>query len=224
MDSAQALWDAIDAYADATVIGADPVLDAVLRDSEAAGLPPIAVSPTLGKFLHLIALARGATRILEVGTLGGYSTIWMARALPEGGSLVSLELTPKHAEVARANIARAGLGDRVEVRIGPAIAALEAMGAAKADPFDMVFIDADKASNPVYLDWAVRLATPGAVIIVDNVIRAGRILDAGSAEPEVVGIRTMFEAMKDDTRIRATVLQTVGIKGHDGIALAVVTK
>src|SRR5690606_13676802 len=146
-DTAQALWDAVDAYTDAMVIGADPALDAALQDSEAAGLPPIAVSPALGKFLHLMALARGATRILEVGTLGGYSTIWLARALPEGGSVVSLELTPRHAEVARANIARAGLADRVEVRIGPALATLEALGAAKADPFDMVFIDADKASN-----------------------------------------------------------------------------
>lgn len=224
MDTAQALWNAVDAYTDGTVIGADPALDAALRDSEAAGLPPIAVSPALGKFLHLMALARGATRILEVGTLGGYSTIWMARALPEGGTLVSLELTPKHAEVARANIARAGLADRVEVRVGPAIATLEALGAAKADPFDMIFIDADKASNPAYFDWAVRLANPGAVIIVDNVVRAGRILDGESAEPDVVGIRTMLEAMQKDTRIRATVLQTVGAKGHDGIAMAVVNR
>jgi predicted O-methyltransferase YrrM len=215
-------WAAVDNYFGDLMIGEDPVLDAASAASEAAGLPPIAVSPTLGKLLHLLARATRARRILELGTLGAYSTIWLARALPAGGQLVSLEAVDKHAEVARSNIAAAGLSEVVEVRIGPALEALPKLAAEQGDPFDLVFIDADKENNSAYFDWAVRLARPGSMIIVDNVVRDGKVLDANHPDPRVQGSRQFAELVGAQHRASATTLQMVGVKGWDGFTLAVV--
>lgn len=215
-------WPAVDAYLESTLLPPDPVLDATLADARAAGLPPIDVAPTQGALLQLLALAVGARRILEVGALGGYSTIWLARALPAGGRLISLEIDPHHAEVAGANLARAGLDDRAEIRVGPAAEGLAALAAAGAGPFDVVFIDADKPGNPAYFARAMELTRPGSLIVVDNVIRDGAVADAASTDPAVVGSRRMLEAMGADGRVRATALQTVGVKGYDGLAIALV--
>jgi len=217
-----AAWAVVDAYVDAHLIAEDEALSAALDHNAAEGLPPIDVSPAQGKLLQLYARMIGARRILEVGTLGGYSTIWLGRALPADGRLVTLELEPHHAEVARANLSRAGLADRCEVRVGPAVDSLGAMIAADEGPFDLVFIDADKPSNVAYLQAALILTRPDSLIVVDNVIREGKILDSASTDPSVVGTQALFDAVAADPRLDATAIQTVGSKGWDGFLLAVV--
>lgn len=215
-------WGEVDDYIVSKLIGDDPALNAALAANEAGGLPAIDVSAAQGKFLHLLAMATGATRILEVGTLGGYSTIWLARALGEGGALVSLELDPHHAEVARGNVDRAGIGDKVDIRVGPATDTLTAMAAAGAGPFDLVFIDADKPNNLAYFRHAIDLARPGAVIIVDNVVRDGGVIDAVSTNAAIGGTRALFDALAVEGRVTASAVQTVGAKGWDGFVMAVV--
>ena len=219
----QADWSAVDDYIAGHLLGDDPVLDAVLQANATAGLPAIDVSAVQGKMLHLLALGTGARRILEVGTLGGYSTIWLARALPEGGNLLTLELDPHHAEVACANLCRAGMADKVEVRVGPAVEALDAMIAGGEAPFDFIFVDADKEGYPDYLSAAMRLSRPGTMIVFDNVVREGGILDPNHPDPRVQGTRALFEAMAAEPRLSATAVQTVGAKKWDGFALALVT-
>jgi len=215
-------WTEVDRYITDLLVAPDPALDAALAASAAAGLPPIAVAPNQGKLLHLLARMQGARRILEIGTLGGYSTIWLARALPPGGRLVTLEADPKHAEVARANLARAGLTGVVELRLGKAAETLPRMAAERPGPFDLVFIDADKAGTADYFAWALKLSRVGSVIIVDNVVRQGAVIEAGSADANVQGIRRFNEVLAAEKRVSATEVQTVGSKGHDGFALAVV--
>jgi predicted O-methyltransferase YrrM len=193
-----------------------------LRANAEAGLPSIDVAPNQGKLLHLLARIQGAKRILEIGTLGGYSTIWLARALPSDGTLVTLEAEAKHAEVARGNIARAGLSSLVEVRLGPAMESLAQLDREGASPFDFIFIDADKPNNPGYLEWALRLSRPGTVIVVDNVVRDGAIINAQDPDPAIRGTRRFFAMLASDSRIDATALQTVGSKGYDGFTLAIV--
>lgn len=209
----------VDAFLDGTVVGDDPALTAALQASDAAGLPQIAVSAQQGKFLSLLAGAIGARRILEIGTLGGFSTIWLARGAGPDGRVVTLEYEPKHAAVARSNLQRAGVGDRVEVIVGAALDTLPTLG---GDPFDLVFIDADKENNAAYLEWAVRLARPGSVVLVDNVIREGRILDTQSGDARVRATRQTLELMGEHPRLDTAVIQTVGAKQWDGFALAVV--
>lgn len=203
---------AVDAYLGDLLAPADEALAAALADSEAAGLPGINVSATNGKLLNLIARIQGARRILEIGTLGGYSTIWLARALPADGALVTLEYSARHAEVARANIARAGLDKVVEVRVGAALDSLPGL-ASEGPDFDLVFIDADKVNNPRYLEWALRMTHPGSVIVVDNVVRGGRVTNADSTEGDVVGTRAALQLLADHPRLDATAIQTVGSKG-----------
>ena len=215
-------WTVVDNYISELLVGADPVLDSALEASRSAGLPPINVAPNQGKLLHLLARILGARSILEIGTLGGYSTIWLGRALPPGGRLETLELDPRHAEVARANLDRAGLAGVVTVRVGRAVDSLAALDAEGAGPFDMVFIDADKPSNPDYFEWALRLTRPGSVIVVDNVIRNGAVIDAGSTDPAIQGTRRLNEVMAAERRVSVTEVQTVGSKGYDGFALALV--
>jgi predicted O-methyltransferase YrrM len=217
---AEQTWTAVDEYYADRLLGDDPVLSAALAASDEAGLPPIAVTPALGRMLNLVTAAIGARRVLEVGTLGGYSTIWLARALPPDGRLITLEREPGHAEVARANLERAGLASVAQVRVGAALDGLVALADEHPEPFDLVFIDADKGNNARYFEWAVRLARPGALIVVDNVVRGGAVLEAGSDDPAVVGTRALAEAVAADERVEATVLQTVGAKGHDGFLLA----
>lgn len=211
------IWNDVDAYIEDRLVGEDEALSATIRESAAAGLPAIAVSAAQGKLLHLLAMSISAKRILEIGTLGGYSAVWMARALPADGKLVSLEIDPRNAEVASRNIARAGLGDRVEILVGPAISRLPAL----QGPFDLAFIDADKESNADYFDHAVRLSRPGGVIVVDNVVRNGAVIDAGG-NAMVQGVRRMVDAIHADKRVTATAVQTVGVKGYDGFLMAVV--
>ncbi|MBW0117009.1 O-methyltransferase [Pseudonocardia abyssalis] len=211
-------WDEVDDYYTGLLLDEDPALDAALEANAEAGLPSIDVSPAQGKMLHLLARAIGARRILEVGTLGGYSTIWLARAVQPEGSVVTCEIDPHHAQVATANIARAGLADTVDVRVGPAIDTLAGL----TGPFDLAFIDADKASNAEYFAHALRLSRPGGVIVVDNVVRGGRVVDGASTDAAVVGTRRFAQALAAEERVDATVIQTVGSKGHDGFALAVV--
>jgi len=218
--SSSDLWNAVDDYFGQTVAPSDPALDAALAASDAAGLPQIAVSAPLGKLLQLLARIRGAANILEIGTLGGYSTICLARALPEGGRLISLEYDPRHAEVARGNIAAAGLADRVEVRVGAALDSLPQLQADGLGPFDLVFIDADKVNNAHYVRWAVDLSRPGTLIIVDNVVRGGRVLDESGEDPAVTGTRSALEVVAAEPRLTATAVQTVGSKGYDGFVLA----
>jgi predicted O-methyltransferase YrrM len=213
------LYSSVDTHLIAVLLPPDEVLDAAVARSEAAGLPPIAVAPNQGKLLHLLARMIGAERILEIGTLGGYSTIWLARALGPDGHLTTLELDPKHAAVARENLTAAGLADRVEVLVGPAAATLATL----QEPFDFVFIDADKPGNPTYVEQALRLAHPGTVIVIDNTVRAGKIADDGSDDPAVLGTRAMHALLAADTRVESTAIQTVGLKGHDGFTLAVVS-
>lgn len=217
-------WAAVDGYIADKLLGVDPVLEAALAANALGGLPPIDVSTAQGRMLELLARMCGARRILEVGTLGGYSTIWLARALSEYGQLVTLELEPHHAAVARTNIANAGLADRCEVRVGPAVDTLAAMAAAGEGPFDLVFIDADKPSNVAYLEAALALTRPGSVILVDNVIREGNILDPDNADPRVIGTRALFDAVSAEPRLDATAIQTVGDKGWDGFLMAVVKR
>jgi len=214
------LWDDVDDYFISQLAPEDEVLAATLRDSEAAGLPEIAVSAAAGKLLHLLAQIQGATRILEIGTLGGYSTIWLARALPADGRLVTLEYSPKHAEVAGRNIARAGLDKIVEVRVGPALESLAELADENPAPFDLVFIDADKVNNPHYVEWALKLTRPGSLIIIDNVVRGGRVADPDNTSPDVRGTRTAIELIGSHARLSGTAIQTVGRKGYDGFALA----
>ena len=218
----QEQWTAVDDYIDSAVIPTDPVLDAALQASADAGLPDIGVSAEQGKLLHLLALGQGARRILEIGTLGGYSAIWLARALSADGRLITLEADPGHAEVARVNLANAGLAGVSEVKTGRALDTLPLLHAAGDGPFDLIFIDADKPSYPDYLAWSVRLSRPGTMIVADNVVRGGGVLDAGSALPGVQGVRRFMEALAAEPRVSATVIQTVGRKGYDGFALAVV--
>ncbi len=209
-------WADIDAYIeDRLLADADPIFARVLKANAAGGLPSIDVSPAQGKLLNLLVTISGARRVLEIGTLGGYSTIWMARALPPGGQLVTLEFSPKHADVARANFAAAGLSGVIELKVGAALESLPHL----AGPFDLVFIDADKPNNPGYLDWALKLSRPGTVIILDNVVREGRVVDAGSSDGSVKGSRAAFDLLNSDPRIDATALQTVGLKGWDGFVL-----
>ncbi|GHH84438.1 O-methyltransferase [Streptomyces sulfonofaciens] len=216
----QQLWTGVDEYLTALLAPRDEILEAALRESAAAGLPDIAVAPNQGKLLHLLALTQGARRILELGTLGGYSTIWLARALPPGGRLITLEYEPRHAEVARANLARAGLDKVTDVRTGPALDSLAALADEGADPFDLVFIDADKGNYPRYLEWALRLTRPGSLIIGDNVVRGGGVVEADSDDEAVQGVRRFLQMTADHPKLTATAVQTVGSKGHDGFSLA----
>jgi predicted O-methyltransferase YrrM len=211
----QNTWNAVDDYFNAALQPADEVLAAALSASEAADLPAYAVAPNQGKWLHMMARLMGARRILEIGTLGGYSTIWLARALPNDGELFTLECELKHAEVARANIARAGLTSKVEVRIGAALDLLPKV----SGPFDLIFIDADKPNNPQYFSWALKLARRGSLIVVDNVVRGGAVVDAPD-DPKVAGVRTMVNLIANEKRVSATALQTVGHKGYDGLLFA----
>jgi len=219
----QRTWTAVDRYLDGLLVGQDEALEAALQASREAGLPPISVSPTQGKLLHLLARTIGARAILEIGTLGGYSAIWMARALPPDGRLVTLEIDARHAEVARSNLARAALAPRAEVRLGPALDSLARLAGEGAGPFDLVFIDADKPNIPAYFDWALRMTRPGSLIVVDNVVRDGAVIDAASRDASVQGVRRLNERMASEPRVSATVIQTVGAKGYDGFALALVT-
>ncbi|HZE02132.1 MAG TPA: O-methyltransferase [Pseudonocardiaceae bacterium] len=217
----QQQWTAVDDYITSVLLEPDEALDAARAASAAAGLPAIAVSPAQGKLLHLLARMINARRILEFGTLGGYSTIWLARALPPDGRLITLESVRKHAEVARANIARAGLADLVDVRIGEALDTVPRLAEAE-ELFDLVFIDADKPHNADYFTWSVRLTRPGGVIIVDNVVRGGNVLEADTADPDVQGVRRLNEVMAAEPSVSATTIQTVGAKGYDGFTIAVV--
>ncbi len=219
----ETLWNDVDRFFTDTLLVPDPVFDATLRAADDAGLPPINVSAPQGMLLHVLVRALGARRVLEIGTLAGYSTIWMARAVPDGGSVTTLELDPRHAEVARRNFARAGLDGVVELRLGPAVDSLAVIEQEGRGPFDFVFIDADKPSYPEYVRWALRLARPGTLVVVDNVVREGRILEAGSPEAIVVGTRRALEVMGAEPRLLVTAVQTVGSKGYDGFAVAVVT-
>ncbi len=218
----QELWSAVDGYICDLLVAPDQALDAALERSDAAGLPQINVAPNQGKLLHLIARIHGARRILEIGTLGGYSTIWLARALPPDGQLITLEVEPKHAEVAQSNIERAGLAGVVTIRLGRAADTLAELKAQGSDPFDLVFIDADKTSGADYFSSALDLTRSGSVIIVDNVVRAGAVIDATSDDPAVQGTRRLNDVMAAEQRVSVTEVQTVGIKGYDGFALALV--
>ncbi|MEU0677493.1 O-methyltransferase [Streptomyces sp. NPDC006172] len=214
------VWDAVDAYFTAHLSPDDEVTSAALRDSDAAELPPISVTAAQGKLLQLLAEIQGARAILEIGTLGGYSTIWLARALPADGRLITLEYSPKHAEVAARNIARAGFDKQVEVRVGPALESLPLLADENPPPFDLVFIDADKVNNPHYLEWALKLTSAGSLIVLDNVVRGGRVVDAASDADDVRGTRAAIELIGSHPRLSGTAVQTVGEKGYDGFALA----
>jgi predicted O-methyltransferase YrrM len=219
----QEQWTAVDQYFTDALLPPDPALDVALRASAEAGLPSINVSPAQGKMLHLLARLQGAGAVLEIGTLGGYSTIWLARALPAGGRLITLEVDSKHAEVARANFANAGVADIVDLRLGRALDTLPQLAAEGAGPFDLIFIDADKPSGPDYFTWALELSRPGSVIIVDNVVRRGAVVDAAHDDPRVQGSRRLTELIAKEPRVSATTIQTVGIKGYDGFVMALVT-
>lgn len=213
-------WGTVDAYILDNVVEEDSALRAALADSRAAGLPDIAVSAAHGKLLSLWAQTLGARRILEIGTLGGYSTIWLARALPHDGALISLEYEAKHAELARKNLARAGVAERVTIRVGAALDSLPVLAKESQGPFDLTFIDADKQNIPAYFDWARRLSRPGSLIIVDNVVRRGAVIDASTADAAVQGVRKLYASLKGDRRVSATAVQTVGSKGYDGFLVA----
>ncbi len=218
----QALWTAVDIYIKDSMIPVDPVLTAAQQAAVDAGLPPIAVSPTQGKLLHLMARMCGARKILEIGTLGGYSTIWLARALPAGGRLITLELDPKHADVARKNFVAAGVSSIVELHLGSALDSLPKLATEGLGPFDLIFIDADKTNIPGYFAWALKLSRPGTVIIVDNIIRDGAVIQADHKDPNIQGVRRFNELLTQETRVSATEIQTVGEKGYDGFALLLV--
>jgi predicted O-methyltransferase YrrM len=217
-----ATWTQVDEYICGHLCPSDPTLDGALERSHASGLPALNVSPAQGKLLHVLALAVRAKRILEVGTLGGYSTIWLARALPPGGKVISLEIEESHARVARSNLDAAGVSDRAEVRVGAALELLPRLEHEIEQPFCLSFIDADKANIPHYFDWAVKLSRPGSLIVVDNVVRKGSLIDAQSTDENVIGVRRLHELLANDPRVRATTLQTVGVKGYDGLTFAVV--
>src|SRR5579862_263968 len=212
-------WTAVDDYFSKLLLSPDKALEEALADSVTAGLPAIAVSPLQGKQLLLLAQMQNPKRILEIGTLGGYSTIWLARALPNDGELITCEFSPKHAEVARANIARAGLSHLVEIRVGPALETLPLLAAEKRGPFDFIFVDADKENNPSYFEWALKLSRAGSVILVDNVVRDGAVADLKNTDPHIVGTRRMHELLTIEPRVTATAIQTVGAKGYDGYTL-----
>jgi predicted O-methyltransferase YrrM len=218
----QELWTAVDTYIKESMVPADPILTAALQAAVDAGLPAIAVSPTQGKLLHLMARMCGARKILEIGTLGGYSTIWLARALPAGGRIITLELDPKHAEVARKNFAAAGVAGAVEVRVGNALESLPKLVEEGFGPFDLIFIDADKANIPAYLEWSLKLSRPGSVIVVDNIIRDGAVIEPDNKDPHIQGVRKFNAMLAKEKRVSATEIQTVGEKGYDGFALLVV--
>jgi predicted O-methyltransferase YrrM len=215
-------WTAVDQYFTQLLVKPDAALDAALDASAAAGLPAINVSPSQGKLLHLLARVRGARNILEIGTLGAYSTIWLARALPQGGRLITLESDPRHAEIARANLARAGLTNVVELMLSRALDTLPRLAAENRGPFDLVFIDADKPSNPDYFAWSLRLTRPGSLIIIDNVVRKGAVVDARSEDASILGVRRLNEMIAAESRVSATAIQTVGSKGYDGFAIVLV--
>ena len=216
-------WAAVDQYLSGLFVPPDAALEAALEAEAAAGMPPINVSPTQGKLLNLLARAQHARRILEIGTLAGYSTIWLARGMEPGGQLITLEIDPRHADVARANIERAGLQATVEVRLGPALTLLQQLEAEGSSPFDLVFIDADKPSTPDYVNWALKLSHPGSLIVVDNIVRNGAVGDPDSTDPNVQGIRAALAILAGSRGVVATGIQTVGSKGYDGLAIALVT-
>jgi predicted O-methyltransferase YrrM len=218
----QELWSAVDQYVADTLLKSDDSLESAVKASDEAGLPSIQVSAPQGKFMYLLAKVHGARRILEIGTLGGYSTIWLARALPAGGTLVTIEIDPKHAEVAKANVDRAGVGDKVQVLVGNARDLLPDLERRNEAPFDLTFIDADKASIPFYFESALRMSRPGSLILVDNVVREGAVIQADSEDASVQGVRRLNEMLSANSSIEATVLQTVGVKGYDGLAIALV--
>jgi len=216
------VWTAVDKYITDLLVPSDPALEAALQTSSSAGLPSIQVSPVQGKLLHLLARACGARQILEIGTLGGYSTIWLARALPAGGSVITLEADPKHAEISRSNFALAGLSKLIELRLAPALESLPKLAAEGRGPFDLIFIDADKSQMSEYFDWALKLSRAGSLIIADNVVRDGAVLNAASTDADVQGVRRFNERLAAEKRVSATEIQTVGTKGYDGFALVVV--
>lgn len=215
-------WDAVDTYITDTLLGADAALEAVLQASAAAGLPAIAVSPSQGKLLSILAKAIGAKRILELGTLGGYSAIWLARALPSDGRLVTVEVDARHADVARRNFESAGVSHLIDLEVGAALEVLSQLEARRQTPFDFVFIDADKIRYPQYLDWSLKLTRPGGLIVADNVVRDGAVIDATSEDPAVRGVRRFMERLEANRHVAATVIQTVGVKGYDGFAVILV--
>jgi predicted O-methyltransferase YrrM len=220
--SSSATWDKVDRYFDSVLSLSDAALDSALASSKAGGLPDIQVAPNQAMLLHVLAKSIGARRILEIGTLGGYSAIWLGRALPPGDSgarVVTLERMADHASVARQNLERAGLQDRVEVRVGAALDLLPQVAASGIGPFDLIFVDADKENNPNYFDWAMRLARPGGLIVFDNVVRDGEVANADSTSPQVRGTRALFDRIAAEPRAMATAIQTVGVKGYDGLAL-----
>jgi predicted O-methyltransferase YrrM len=221
-------WSEVDAYIEQTLIGADPALEAAMRASADAGLPPIALTPAQGKLMHLLARMHGTRSVLELGTLGGYSTIWLARALPADGRLITLELNSDYARVAAANVERAGLAGLIKINVGPALDGLRSLIAERAGPFDLVFIDADKQRTPEYFELALELTHPGSVIVTDNVVRDGELIDPGSADAGVQGMRRFHELLAADRssggRVSATTIQTVGAKGYDGFTLALVER
>ena len=219
----QRQWTEVDRYIADCFFKPDPALDHALKTSAQAGLPAINVAPNQAKFLHLLARIQGAHKILEIGTLGGYSTIWLARALTPGGKLITLEINPEHGDVARANIARAGLGDVVDIRLGRALDTLPELVEQGEGPFDMTFIDADKRNNLEYFNFALSLSRPGSVIVIDNVIRKGAVADPDNTDPDVIGVRRLNQCMALEPSIQATAIQTVGVKGYDGLTIALVT-
>jgi predicted O-methyltransferase YrrM len=218
----QKMWTEVDEYFGDHLLKSDAALDAILAANRKAGLPPIDVTPLQGKFLELLVRMSSARRVLEIGMLGGYSTAWMARALPSDGRVISLELEQRHADIARKNLESVNLSDRVEIRVGRAADSLQKLVAEKAAPFDLIFIDADKAGYPDYLDWSLKLSRPGTVIVADNVVREGAVIDPKSADPNVQGVRRFTEKLAAEPRLTATALQTVSSKKHDGLILATV--
>jgi predicted O-methyltransferase YrrM len=220
--AAQKVWTNVDRYFGDKLAPSDPALEAALAANRKAELPAIDVTPLQGKFLELLVRISNARRVLEIGTLGGYSTLWLARGLPKDGQIISLELEPRHAEVARANLNNAGVSDRVDIRVGPAAKSLQALVASDAAPFDFIFIDADKSGYPEYLGWSLKLSRPGTLIIADNVVRDGKVIEPDNPDPNVQGVRRFTDLVSGEPRLSATVLQTVGNKGYDGFTLAVV--
>ncbi|MGC5771750.1 O-methyltransferase [Paenibacillus pabuli] len=218
--SNQYLWSQVDEYLNDLLIPRDSVLEQALRTNAEAGLPAHDVAPNQGRLLQLLLQIQGAARVLEIGTLGGYSTIWMARALPEHGRIVTLETEPRHADMARTNLTRAGLIHKVDLRVGPALTTLPDVQEEYREPFDFIFIDADKPSNPDYLRWALRLARPGSLIIGDNIVRDGEVINKESTDPRVQGVRSFLKLIADHPSLEATALQTVGSKGYDGFVIA----
>jgi predicted O-methyltransferase YrrM len=216
----QEQWTAVDSYFCNLLVPSDTALDAAIKSSDEAGLPSHHVAPNQGKLLQLLAQVQGSRNILEIGTLAGYSTIWLARALPVNGRVVTLESNPKHAEVAQANISRAGLSHLVELRLGSAVESLQQLGSEGGEPFDFIFIDADKPNNPAYLAWALKLSRPGTLIIGDNVVRNGEVVNPNSKDANVQGVRRFSELLASEPRVSATALQTVGSKGYDGFVMA----